>query len=136
MSDYSNTSAGKKIVQYPTISPVPPQMINMGLQQPQAGNTYRFGGLLTYEKPIVEFPGDINIAASSSVLLRAGEELPRNCVGIRFINLIPTVLISVNGFPFRTVLNNDVFSGCEIRSLQVVTDAAGSVTVQAVGTGD
>lgn len=103
------------------------------------GPIYRYQGLVTYEKPIVEFGGDISIpvnAAGSITALRAGQELPNNCVGIRFLNLIAGVTISINGGGLRTVLNNDVLSGCEINSMIVVTDATGTCTIQAVGTGD
>lgn len=100
------------------------------------GNTYRFGGLVTYEKPIIEFYGDINVPISTYQRLTSGAELPRNCVGIRFTNLVAGVVCSINGGGFRTINNNDVLDGCEIHSLEIQTDATGLVTVQAVGTGD
>ena len=99
-----------------------------------AGN--RFGSLLTYEKPIVEFGPDINLVASTITRLTAGELLPGNCVGCRFINLVGTVTGSFNGGPFRTILNNDTLQGVEIRTMTIQTAALSSVTVQAVGTGD
>lgn len=104
----------------------------------KANNTQllRYGGLVTYEKPIREFFGDVNITASSFVTLRAGTELPNNCVGLRFINVVPNVTVNINGGGWRTLLNGDVFSGCEIAQIAIQTDAAGSCTVQAVGTGD
>jgi hypothetical protein len=97
---------------------------------------YRYGGVLTYEKPITEFFADILIPVASSVALRAGNELPRNCVGMRFVALIPNVTASINGGGPRTILNGDVLSGCEINSIVVTTDAAGTCIVQPVGTGD
>lgn len=96
----------------------------------------RYGGIVTYEKPIREFFGDINVGSSVVVTLRAGTELPNNCVGLRFINVVPNVTVNINGGGWRTLLNDDVFSGCEIAQISIQTDAAGSCTVQAVGTGD
>lgn len=101
--------------------------------------TMRFGGLVTYEKPIREFFGDILlpvVAAGSVVTLRAGIELPRNCVGVRFLNLVPGVMVNINGGGWRTCLNGDVVSGCEIAQMSVQTDATGTVVIQSVGTGD
>jgi hypothetical protein len=103
------------------------------------GPTWRYRGLVTYEKPIKEFPGDIAIpvnAAGSVTTLRAGSDLPNSCVGIRFINLVPGVTASINGGGLRTILNNDTLTGCEIQSIVIITDATGTVTVQPVGTGD
>jgi hypothetical protein len=103
------------------------------------GPIYRYKGLVTYEKPITEFTGDILVpvnAAGSSTTLRAGNELPNNCVGLRFINLVAGVTASINGGGLRTILNNDVISGSEIQFIVIITDATGTVTVQAVGTGD
>jgi hypothetical protein len=105
----------------------------------QDGPIWRYKGLVTYEKPIIEFTGDIVIpvnAAGSSTTLRSGSELPNNCVGLRFIGLIPGVMASINGGGLRTIQNGDTFAGCEISFLVVITDAAGTCTIQAVGTGD
>jgi len=103
------------------------------------GPNWRYGGLVTYEKPITEFGGDVLIpvnAAGSSTTLRAGVDLPNNCVGLRFINLVAGVTASINGGGLRTILNNDTFSGCEIQFVVIITDATGTCTLQAVGTGD
>lgn len=129
---------GGKLPMFAGMRDISAKLINAGLQAASQAFQFRFGGLLTYEKPITEFFGDVNIPAATSQLLMAGADdgLPRNCVGLRFINLIPGVIVSVNGGPFRTVQNNDVFDGCEIRSIQIITDALGSCTMQAVGTGD
>jgi len=107
-------------------------------ESPEGQDSPRYfnGGLLTYEKPIVEFGGDINLVASTTTLLASGDLLPNACVGARFINLLGTVAASINGGPFRTVLNGDVLTGCLIKSMLVRVDAVSSVTVQAVGTGD
>jgi hypothetical protein len=75
-------------------------------------------------------------AAGSVTSLRCGSELPNNCVGVRFIGLVAGVTASINGGGLRTILNGDVLSGVEIQSIVIVTDATGTVTVQAVGTGD
>lgn len=136
MGPFDQRNQGGRVPWYSNIAQLPGKLINEGLQAAADGFRFRFGGLLTYEKPIVEFPGDIVIPVASNRLLMAGQDLPRNCVGIRFINLIPNVVVSINGYPFRTVLNNDTLTGVEIRSLQIATDALGTCTVQAVGTGD
>jgi hypothetical protein len=91
---------------------------------------------MTYEKPVTEFGGDIVLTGPVQQTLKCGEDIPRNCVGMRFIGLLGTVTASINGGPSRTVLNNDVISGCEIRSITLSVSAASAVTVQAVGTGD
>jgi hypothetical protein len=130
---------GGKLPMFQGLRELPGKVINMGLQAVSQAMQFRFGGLLTYEKPIIEFFGDVNVAAATQILMMAGATdngLPRNCVGVRFINLVPGVIASINGGPFRTILNGDSFQGCEIRSLQVVTDGVGSCTIQAVGTGD
>jgi len=103
------------------------------------GPIWRYRGLVTYEKPIIEFPADIVIpvnAAGSQTTLRSGSELPNNCVGVRFISLTTGVWVSINGGGQRVVLANDNFSGVEIQTIIVFTDATGSCTVQPVGTGD
>lgn len=100
------------------------------------GNNYRFGGLVTYEKPVIEFYPDFNIPSTTFQRLTSGAELPRNCVGVRFVNVVPGVMVSINGGGFRTLLNLDTISNAEIHSIEIQTDATGLVTVQAVGTGD
>lgn len=102
----------------------------------EGGPTYRYGGLVTYEKPILEFFADQTIGPSLTTTLRSGAELPNNCVGIRFIDLVAGVWASINGGGLRKILNNDTLTNCEINSLVIVTDATGTVTIQAVGTGD
>lgn len=117
---------------------VSPQLISSSVE-PSEGPTYRYDGLVTYEKPIREFYPDIVIpvnAAGSVTTLRAGSELPNNCVGLRFINFTAGVQASINGGGMRTILANDTFEGCEIDSIVIYTDATGACTVQAVGTGD
>lgn len=133
---WENTSTGKRTPFFKGISELPSKLINEGMQAIAAGMQFRFGGLLTYEKPIVEIEGDIVIGVGETRLLMAGSELPRNCVGVRFIRLIDNVQVSFNGKPPRTVLNNDSYFGCEIRSLQVFCDATGTCIIQPVGTGD
>ena len=106
---------------------------------PQTTNKFWRGGVLTYEKPIVEFFGDVILAGGVGGTITAflpGQNLPNNCVGVRFIALAGGVTAVINGGGLRTILNNDVFSGCEIRSMTVYCAAAAAVTVQAVGTGD
>lgn len=117
---------------------VNPRMVSISVTE-EDGPSYRYGGMVTYEKPIKEFPADIVIpvnAAGSVTNLRAGSELPNNCVGVRFIGLVAGVQASINGGGTRTILNGDTLTGCEIESILIITDATGTVTVQAVGTGD
>ena len=125
--------------QFPMPHAVNPAMVSTSDVQSQEGPNWRYGGMITYEKPITEFPGDIIIpvnAAGSITSLRAGVDLPNNCVGVRFISLVTGVQASINGQGQRTILNGDVFSGCEINSMVIITDATGSCIIQAVGTGD
>ena len=115
-----------------------PRLVSSSVQETM-DQQYRYGGLVTYEKPIVEFPADILIpvnAAGSVTILRAGSELPNNCVGIRFASLVAGVTCSINGGGQRLVLNGDTLSGVEITSLIIYTDATGTVVIQSVGTGD
>ena len=103
------------------------------------GPIWRYRGLVTYEKPIIEFPADILIpvnAAGSQTTLRSGSELPNNCVGLRFIDLTAGVWVSINGGGQRKVNGNDTFTQCEIQTVIVFTDATGLCTIQPVGTGD
>ena len=107
--------------------------------EPSNEAQYRYGGLLTYEKPITEWYGDILIpvnAAGSVTTLRAGTELPGNCVNLRFLALAGGVTMSINGGGKRTVLNLDSIGNTEIKSLIIFTDAFGTVIIQAAGTGD
>lgn len=132
------TMYGGRVPQFTQNSNVPDKLISTSVM-PEEGATYRYGGLVTYEKPIKEFPGDILIpvnAAGSVTNLRAGAELPNNCVGIRFISLVPGVTISINGGGSRVVQNGDGFNNCEIQSVMIVTNATGTCIVQTVGTGD
>lgn len=132
------TMYGGRVPQYVSDGNLSKKLVSTSMG-PEEGATYRHGGLVTYEKPITEFPGDILIpvnAAGSVTTLRAGVDIPTNCVGIRFISLVPGVTISMNGGGSRTVLNGDGFDNCEIQSVMIVTDALGTCVVQTVGTGD
>jgi hypothetical protein len=55
---------------------------------------------------------------------------------MRFIGLTAGVTASINGGGLRTIQNGDVYSGCEISFVVIITDATGTCTIQAVGTGD
>ena len=118
---------------------------NLNLAQANAyseasdGPVWIYGGLKTYETPVTEIPGDILVpvnAAGSVTTFRAGTDLPNNCVGVRFINLVAGVKASFNGGGLRTVLNGDSYSGIQITSLMIVCDATGTVILQPMGTGD
>lgn len=126
------------VPQFPQADTFSPRLVSVSNTE-EEGPIFRYQGLVTYEKPIKEFPADIVIPvnpAGSTTNLRANSELPNNCVGVRFINLVPGVTVSINGGGSRTVLNGDTLTGCEIDSILIITDATGTVTVQAVGTGD
>lgn len=127
------------IPQFKSPAEVNARLVSTSEEAVSGGPNFRYGGEITYEKPIIEFYGDILIpvnAAGSTTQIRAGVELPNNCVGVRFINLIAGVTASINGGGLRTILNNDVLSGVEIQSIVLVTDGTGTVTIQSVGTGD
>lgn len=116
-----------------------PRLRSTSEEANQDGPTWRYGGLVTYEKPITELWDDIPIpvnATGSTTFFRAGDNLPNNCVGVRFIDLIPGVWVAFNGRGERKILNNDTLSGVEIQSMIVRTDGTGTCTIQVVGTGD
>lgn len=122
------------------LSQLPPEVANEVGAALSTGPNYLYGGLLTYEKPIREFPADINVGASANVIFKAGDPgLPRVWVGFRIFitGASPAdVVISVNGGGARTVQNGDVIDGAIISSLQVVTSALGAAVIQPWGTGD
>jgi hypothetical protein len=105
-----------------------------GLKQKIQSWTFRLSGLLTYEKPITEFPGDMTFLGPITVSLKAGVDIPSNCVGARFINVTGVTTMRVNGGGLRTVLTGDTLQQCEIQQLEI-TVTTGSCTLQAVGTG-
>lgn len=127
---------GSRNPMYPGVRELPGQLMNNGLQPTGEGMRFRFGGLLTYEKPVVEFFPDINIGINENRTLIAGQDLPRNCVNMRFISVVGAPYISINGGGGRLLLNGDTLSGVEIRTLQIVTGAADSAVIQSAGTGD
>lgn len=116
-----------------------PRMRSTSEAGEDSGPNWRYGGLLTYEKPITEWFGDISIpvnAAGSSTSLRAGSDLPNNCVGVRFMDVTPGVWVSINGQGLRKVFGGDSYGNTEIQSLEIITDATGTCIVQPAGTGD
>jgi hypothetical protein len=138
MDNKFNPSAGSFFQKFLGQGPLSPKQ-GSTVSQDAAGPVYLYGSLKTYEHPITEFPGDILIptnAAGSVTTLSSGLQLPNNCVGLRFINLVGNVLVSVNGGGQRIVQNNDSFSGVRINSLIIFTDATGTCVLQSVGTGD
>jgi hypothetical protein len=86
----------------------------------------RYGGLQTYETPIRGWSGDITVGASTQLAI----PIPDRTVTARFISVVGTVQISVNGGGFRTVLNGDTFTNTEIDSIFMITGAASSCVVQ------
>ncbi len=127
-----------QVPQFPSSSEVPNRLVSSSAGD-NDGPIYIQQGLVTYEKPILEVWQDINIpanAAGSVTQLRAGQELPTNCVGVRFIDMIAGVTVSINGGGTHKIFNMDSISNIIIKSLIIFTDATGTVTVQTVGTGD
>lgn len=96
---------------------------------------FKLRGLLTYEKPVEEFPGDLTFTGPLTVTLRSGLELPKNCTGFRLINVTGTTSISINGGGLRTVRDADVVDGSVIATL-ILNITAGACTVQPWGVGD
>lgn len=120
----------------PNQASVNPRLVSTSQTPDQGGPNYRWGGLLTYEKPITEWYGDIVCPPGQSTVLRAGVELPNNCVNVRFIAVAGTPTVNINGQGARTILNLDGYDNTEIQSLILNLGAADTVTVQAGGTGD
>ena len=135
--DNRNPANGFKTMLEGGLSSIPGDLVNRtGDNREQQGNNYRFGGLLTYEKPITEFTGDIVVPSLTDATYQNGGVLPNNCVGFRLISVIPAVQISINNSPLMTVISGDAFNNMEVKNLRIITDAAGSCTLQAWGTGD
>jgi hypothetical protein len=107
------------------------RLVSTSEMQDKGGPNYRYGGLLTYEKPIVEWWPDIVVPAGTQTLLRSGVELPTNCV-----NVAGTPTVSINGFGARSLFNFDSYDNTEIQSIYLILGAGDSVTVQSAGTGD
>lgn len=127
------------IPQFGTPEHIHPKMMSDSDTSGQGGPTWRFGALVVYKKPITEFWGDIQIpvnAAGSLTTLRSGAELPETCTGVRFINVVPGVTVSINGNGSRQVLNGDKYDDSEIKSIMIVTDATGTCAVQPEGLGE
>ena len=121
---------GGLVPRFPDVqAPIPIQPTQEG----QRELPFLHGGIRTWEAPIVEFPADIVIGPNESRTLVAGGELPVLCVGFRVVNLIPGCAVSINSGGPRTLLNNDAFSGAEIRSIQIATDSTGSLVLQVHG---
>lgn len=115
---------------------VTPRMVSTSQTPDQGGPFYRYGGLVTYEKPITEWYGDIVCTPGQSTVLRSGVELPNNCVQVRFIGVAGTPTVNINGQGARTVFNFDAYNNTEIQSLIVNLGAGDTLTVQPAGTGD
>lgn len=79
----------------------------------------------TFETPMVYFPAEIIIPANTQQLVT----VPPRCVQIAFINLVPNVFASINGGGGRTIKDGYIYNG-EFNSLEIVTDVAGTVTIQ------
>lgn len=79
----------------------------------------------TFETPMVYFPAEITVGANSQLLI----PVPPRCVQIAFISLVPNVFASINGGGGRTIKDGFVYNG-EFSSLEIVTDATGTVLIQ------
>lgn len=126
---------GGQVMQGGSIKDLPPMPApGLNMNGP-AGN----GVVMTYEKPILEFFPDIVVGNNANILLLAGKDLPRQCVALRVIDLLPGVAgvyCSINGGGPKKLLDRDSFSNVLIRSIQITTDATGSCTIQPFGTGE
>lgn len=120
----------------PNQATVPNRMVSTSTTADQGGPNYRYGGLVTYEKPILEWWGDIVLTPGKTTTLRAGVELPNNCVGVRFVNVVGSPTVNINAQGARSLFNFDSYSNTEIQSMVVTLGAADTVTVQPAGTGD
>lgn len=79
----------------------------------------------TFETPLVYFPAEILIPVGQVLTI----PLPPRCAQIAFISLVPNVTASINGGGPRTVKDGFIYNG-EFQSLQVATDATGTVLIQ------
>ena len=92
-----------------------------------------FGALLTFETPIVQFPGDIVIGASTSKTIDIQGLLSNRCCGFMILDVVGTVKVSVNGGGLRTIAVQTQIQGAWIRNLTIYTGAASSCLVQLNG---
>lgn len=135
---YRTPFYGGQVAQERGLETLPASLLNPQMAQDAPGPNYFQGGMLTYEKPVIEFPAEVNVAVSSSVAYKAGDSsgaLPNTCVGITFTNVIGAPAYSINGGGARTMINNSGYAGVIIRSLQIITGPGDSCTFSAVGTG-
>lgn len=131
-----NPLDGFRSVEGGGISSLPNEVMNTGAPTGAApGPTYLWGGLVTYEKPLKEFTGDIAIGSSQNITFQSGLQLPNNCTGFRVLSVVPGVQVSINNSPWGTVVGGDNFN-FQINTLAILTDAVGSCILQAWGTGD
>ncbi len=79
----------------------------------------------TFETPIVNFPAEIVVGVGTQQLIT----VPPRCVQIAFIDLVPNVYASINGGGGRRVKDGFVYNG-EFNSLEIATDATGTVVIQ------
>lgn len=79
----------------------------------------------TFETPLISFPAEITIPINSNIQV----QLPKNCAQIAFIGVTAGCWASINGGGSRTIKDGFIYSG-EFFSLQVVTDATGTATLQ------
>ena len=86
----------------------------------------RYGGLQTYETPIRGWQGDIVIGASVQFQV----PIPDRTVTLNIISVVGTVMASINGGGFRSIIGNNFFSNTEIDSVLIITGAASSCIVQ------
>jgi hypothetical protein len=96
---------------------------------------FRLGGLITYEKPITEFPADQTFAGPITVALVAGIGLPKYCTGFRMVGVTGVTTISINGGGNRATFTGDVITGADIKNV-AINVTAGSATIQPWGVGD
>lgn len=134
---YRSDFYGGQVAQERGLASLPEGILNPQLAQDAPGPNYFQGGIRTYENPIVEFFGEVNVGVNSNVTYKAGggQELPNTTVALTFTNVVGAPIYSLNGGGWRTMINNSAYSGVIIKTLQIVTGAADSCTFAANGTG-
>jgi hypothetical protein len=135
---YNPAFYGGKVAQERGLESLPLAMTSPQLAQDTPGPNFFQGGMRTYENPIQEFPGEVNVGNNVNQLWKAGASdgaLPNTTVSLSFTNVVGAPIYSLNGGGWRTMLNNSGYTGVIIRSLQIATGASDSCTFVANGTG-
>ena len=111
--------------------------INMSLpsgnKAPQEPPLVVWRATQTKKLPLVQFGGDIFIPGNSDTAIDVNSIMGDRCMGFVLSGVSATLQISINNGGLRTVVNDCVYDDCSIKSLRIVTDAAGSCNLQLHG---